>query len=218
MVHKVADGASIVLVGSFNPAIFHPSWFEKQELLPAIETRDAKIEAISNDLAIFVMSWVRVEVLDGRFVARTNDESKFGPLRDLVVGTFQLLEHTPVLQVGLNREIEYQLPTDDEWHQVGHKLAPKEPWLPFVKSPGMKSVVMEAQRDDDREGVLNITIKPIVNVPSKPRTVHIQVNDHIELGAEKTALDACKIIGESWEASLARAVKIGEGLIFGATK
>lgn len=218
MVHKVADGASIVLVGSFNPGIFHPSWFEKQELLPTIETQDAQIEVISNDVAIFVMSWVRIEVLGDRFVARTVDESKFGPLRDLVVGTFRFLEHTPVNQVGLNREIEYQLPTEDEWHTIGHKLTPKEPWLPFVKSPGMKSVMMEAQRDDEREGVLNITIKPVVNVPSKPRTVHIQVNDHIELGPEKTALDACKIVEETWETSLARAIKIGEGLIFGATK
>lgn len=218
MFPKVADGASIVLVGSFNPGIFHPTWFEKQELLPVVETQNAQIEVISNDVAIFVMSWVRIEVLGERFVARTIDESKFGPLRDLIVGTFRLLEHTPVTQVGLNREIEYQLPTEVLWHNVGHKLAPKEPWLPYVKSPGMKSLLMEAQRDDDQAGVLNITVKPVVNIPSKPKTVHIQVNDHVELGDAKTALDACKIIEETWDTSLSRATKISEGLILDTTK
>ena len=215
---KVGDGASIVLMGSFNPGIFHPAWFEKFELLPATETADAQVEVISNDVALFTMAWVRIEVLGERFVAKTADESKYGPLRDLVVGTFRILEHTPTYQLGMNRELQFQVPTEETWHKIGHQLAPKEHWLKYLKTPGMKSLVMESIRDDERPGVFNFTIRPVLHDPAKPRVVHISVNDHVELGKESTALDACKIIDEDWEGSMARAISIAEGLIMDTAK
>lgn len=220
MIQKAADNASIVLVGSFNPGIFQPAWFEKQELLPGTETQSANIETISNDLAIFTMSWVRIEVLGDRFVARTADESKFGPLRDLVAGTFRLLEYTPVKQVGMNREVRYALQSEESWHAIGHTLAPKKPWLPYVKTPGMKILTMEALRDDDRDGAFNITVKPVLNqpLPVKSWFVEVSFNDHVELGAEKTALEACKVLEDDWDRSLSRSEKIASGLITDTAK
>jgi hypothetical protein len=215
MIQKASDGASIVLVGSFNPGIFQPAWFEKQQLLPATETSSANIEAISNDLTIFTMAWLRIEVVNERFVAKTEDESKFGPLRDLVIGTFRLLEFTPVGQMGLNREIQYRIPTEDAWHSIGHKLAPKEPWLKYVSTPGMKSLTMEARRDDSRDGLFNIIVKPVLKqqLPAKDWLVQVSFNDHVELGADKTALDACHVLEEDWDKSLVRSAAISLGLI-----
>lgn len=126
--NKIADGVSIVLLGSFNPGIFHPAWFQKEELLPEIEAEAAKIEVISNDIAIFTVAWLRIEAIGDRFVAKTMDESKFGPLRDLVVGMFRLLEQTPITTIGMNREISFELSSDEQWHAVGHALAPKPIW------------------------------------------------------------------------------------------
>lgn len=198
------------MIGSFNPGIFHPAWFDKHGLLPLSETKDAKIEMASNDVAIFTMSWVRVEVIGDRFVLRTIDESKFGPMFDLVTGIFQILEFTPIKQIGINKDIKFQFPDIDIWHSVGHALAPKEHWSHFVKSPGMKSLTMEAQRDDDRKGVLNITISSSLEPPF---SVIVGVNDHIELEENSTAADANLIILQDWEKSLKRAENISYGLI-----
>ncbi|KAF0165945.1 MAG: hypothetical protein FD157_1121 [Rhodocyclaceae bacterium] len=220
MIQKAADSASIVLIGSFNPGIFHPAWFEKQMLLPATETDNATIEMISNDIAIFTMAWVRIEVVGERFVAKTADESKFGPLRDLVIGTFRLLEYTPVKQIGMNREIQYRMPNEDSWHCVGHTLAPKESWLPYVKTPGMKSLVIESRRDDDRDGLFNISVKPVLKqpLPAKDWLVEVAFNDHVELGENKTALDACKVLDEDWDKALTRAGSVCLGLISDTAK
>ena len=208
------------MIGSFNPAIFQPTWFQKQGLLPETETVSANIETISNDISIFKISWVNIEVLGERFVARTSDESKFSPLRDLVIGTFRLLEHTPVRQMGLNREIRFSLPTEEAWHTIGHTLAPKDCWQPLVKTPGMKSLMMESERDDSRDGIFNIGVKPVLNRPPplKHWLVEVSFNDHIELGAEKTGLDACAVLEEDWDRSMSRAERISSALITKASR
>lgn len=210
VLNKISDSASIVLLGSFNPGIFHPAWFEKHGLLPQSETSDAKIEIASNDVAIFTMSWARIEVIGSRFIVKTIDESKFGPLRDLVIAIFQLLEFTPISQIGINREIKYQLPNVETWHSIGHTLAPKEHWLNYVKSPGMKSISIQADRDDDRKGILNITVSSLADPPFSVVTA---INDHVELDANSTAADVNLIIMQDWEKSLNRAEKIASGLI-----
>lgn len=37
------DGATIVLLGEFNPAIFQPAWFGQNGLIGAQEVKEAKI-------------------------------------------------------------------------------------------------------------------------------------------------------------------------------
>lgn len=170
---------------------------------------------VSNDVAIFTMSWVRIEVIGDRFVFRTIDESKFGPLRDLAIGVFQLLEFTPIKQIGINREIKYEMPNIDAWHSVGHTLAPKEYWLTYVKSPGMSSLTIRAERDDARKGMLNVTVSPSSDPPF---SVVIGINDHVELDANSTAADANLVIMQDWEKSLERAEKIAYGLISETSK
>lgn len=220
MIEKVADSASIVVIGSFNPGIFHPYWFEKQGLLPETETNNAIIEVVSNSLAIFTMSWVRIEVLSDKFVARTTDESKFGPLKDLVLGIFRLLEFTPVTQLGLNRDMQFKLPDENTWHTIGHTLVPKNIWGNYLKNTGMKLLTVESMRDDDLDGIFNITVKPVLipPLPMKEWLVEFAVNDHFDLGDKKTASDAYDIISKCWDNSLARAHKIAFGVITDSSK
>lgn len=215
--NKIADSASIVLLGSFNPGIFHPAWFQKQGLLPEIETEAAKIELISNDFAIFTIAWLRIEATGDKFVAKTLDESKFDPLRDLVVGTFRLLDQTPVIKIGMNREVSFELSSNEQWHAVGHMLAPKCIWHKYVDEPGMKSLTIESRRDDARQGQFNITVKP---TPTKPRTVTVDFNDHVDIQGDQihaTAGEACKVIEEEWQRSLPRSLRIAQGLISDAS-
>src|SRR5436190_5727882 len=96
-------GSSIVLVGSFNPAIFHPVWFAQQGLMPEAETvgpanerGGPKIEIIHSQIAAFQTESFVVNVTTDRFSVTTKPTKPGIALRDLVTGTFSVLEHTPV--------------------------------------------------------------------------------------------------------------------------
>lgn len=47
------NGASIVLLGSFNPCIFQPQWFVSQNLLPKSESDKADVKVISPEVSQF---------------------------------------------------------------------------------------------------------------------------------------------------------------------
>lgn len=83
----------IVILGDFNPAIFHPAWFAMQELVRPQEADAAEIQLVHPDATIFQIDWGRIHVMRERFQARTSQESYFEPLRDLVIGVFTLLSH-----------------------------------------------------------------------------------------------------------------------------
>src|SRR5437899_2220983 len=95
-------GSIIVFVGSFNPAIFQPSWFVRHNLMPAGEADKADVKMIHPQVCHFETERFVVQVTGERFLAGTKPSTHWAPLRDLVLGTFFLLEHTPVTAMGLN--------------------------------------------------------------------------------------------------------------------
>ena len=103
------ETASIVLLGNFNPAIFHPEWLAAKQLIRSSEAAAAALDVVHAELAQFRMGWLRLTVTRDRFVAETSDPSHQAPLRDLVVGIFELLEHTPTTRLGLNRTVHVDL-------------------------------------------------------------------------------------------------------------
>src|SRR5258706_15598342 len=90
------DGASIVLLGRLNPAIFHPAWFAANDLIRPEEGAKATIQIISPEIPSFDLGWMRVLTQAERFTASCSGPDGFEPMRDLVVGAFMLLEHTPI--------------------------------------------------------------------------------------------------------------------------
>lgn len=61
------DAASVVMVGSFNPAIFQPLWLGAQKLIRSDEAENAKITTIQAELADFRTEWFQMQVLQNRF-------------------------------------------------------------------------------------------------------------------------------------------------------
>ncbi len=96
------QGHTIVLLGNFNPKIFQPIWFSTEELLQKQEAEKANIEIIHPDVTIFSLDWLRVTVTPERFSAETTQESYYEAVRDLIIGTFSLLRHTPITKMGIN--------------------------------------------------------------------------------------------------------------------
>src|SRR5262245_20635588 len=118
------EAISIVLLGKFNPAIFQPAWFGAQGLLRPAEAENAKIELIRPEFSKFATDWFNLEVIDARFSAFTKNTSMYEALKDLVIGTFRLLQHTPVHQLDLISEAHIRVEKEEEWHALGHRLVP----------------------------------------------------------------------------------------------
>jgi hypothetical protein len=208
------EDVSIVLVGSFNPAIFHPVWFAREELIQQEEADRADVKIVSHDVSVFSIGWLAVEVTPDRFAARTTQIQNLEPLRDLVLGTFGLLRHTPVKQMGINRIAHFRSPNEETWHQLGHRLAPKEPWAGLLEKPGMRRIQMQGIRPDDYKGRISVAVEP--SLIAKPFGAYIEVNDHFENDVEEKR-NQCdrmmQILAACWQTSLERSLRIMQTLM-----
>lgn len=205
----VRQGVNIVIRGQFNPAIFHPAWFQAQKLVRSQEADAAKIEIIQPNVAIFTMEWLRIQIVGDRFQVGTTQEAFYEPLRDLVVGVLDILDHTPLRMLGLNRDFHFRLESEKAMHSVGHRLAPKEDWQGALTAPGLMSLTMQGKRPDQSNGFIQVKVEPSAQVQYG---VYIEVNDHYELRStpETTAPPsaATKILSEQWTASMNRGLEI----------
>jgi hypothetical protein len=69
------EGASIVVLGSFNPRIFQPLWLSANNLIRPEEADAAKIEIIHREISIFSTEWFNLQVTDGSFSVECKDPS-----------------------------------------------------------------------------------------------------------------------------------------------
>jgi hypothetical protein len=157
--------ASVVLLGAFNPAIFQPAWLGAKGLIRESEATGASVEVIHPEVSQFRADWLHLQVTRDRFVASTSDPAHWAPLRDLCVGTFELLEQTPTSLLGLSRVMQVELSTVAEFNDFGHLLAPSAPWSGFIDKPGMLSLVMSTEQPDRAKGRLIVRVEPSAKFP-----------------------------------------------------
>jgi len=200
---------SIVILGDLNPKIYHPSWFAAENLIGKQEAEGAKVEIVHQDVAIFTSDWFRLEVLRDRFLVETTQQLLDEPLRDLVLGTFSVLRHTPLRFMGLNTIMHFRVDSEEKWHEAGHRLAPKALWEGVLTEPGMMRVTMrESRRRDGNSGYLDVSIEPSSEV--KPGLL-ISVNDHYETAHPQDVMgsdEILTILRDTWEKATIRAEEI----------
>ena len=114
-------------------------------LLRDPEADAAKVKILAPQVCEFETERFYIQVTEDRFMALSKPAANPAPLLDLVAGTFFVLEHTPVTALGLNRMMHFSLDSEEHWHQVGNKLAPKEAWSDILPDrPGMRSLSIES--------------------------------------------------------------------------
>src|ERR1700679_813435 len=116
----VLEGFSIVVLGSFNPTIFQPLWFSSNDLIRKEEAVDAKIEIVHKTTTLFSTEWFSLLVTLDKLQLESKDPTKSLPLRDLALGVFKILEHTPLTAFGMNRVQRFQMASTEKWHAFGH--------------------------------------------------------------------------------------------------
>ncbi len=214
------SGSNIVLLGSFNPSIFQPQWFGSQNLLPQSEVASAeKVTILERQVCQFETERFVVQATNDRFVAASKPNTSHEPLKDLVLGTFFVLEHTPVTAMGLNRQMHFAISSEEAWHLLGDRLAPKDGWKEIMdgyERPGMLSVSITALKRNTQNLRLTIKVEPSTQV--KPRGAYFETNHHFK-GPEEGSLKALmKVLNDEWESSQTYAAKIANHILDWASK
>lgn len=219
---KAQDTLSIVVVGSFNPGIFHPQWFLRHELVAEPDMDDSMLElkVVHPEVAQF-KTWFSIEVTHTRFMVSTSDLARAEDLRDLVCNIFNILSENPVTAIGINSTYAVACDTEEAWHKLGHTLAPKDIWLEAIpeaiKEPGgvgMKSIDIELRRWDELPGAVRVTVQPSKPPPSPEAS--FRINDHVnieklvEMNSSATIPD---ILLNHWEHFTTSPEKIVEGVL-----
>ncbi|MGE3343810.1 MAG: hypothetical protein AB7L71_10265 [Vicinamibacterales bacterium] len=201
------SGSSVVLRGAINPAIFQPAWFSRENLMSREEADSAKLGIISEQLAQFETESFVVQVTPDRFQVNSKPNTHFMLLKDLVIGTFHVLEHVPVTAMGINREMHFRVPDLDSWHRLGDKLAPKEAWNAVLGGrPGLATLEILAARDDSADTKVRVRVQPSVRVT--PYGAYFNINEHYEASVEKGLRGLLDILDSRWEPAQAYAGRV----------
>lgn len=207
------EGIGIVLVGAFNPQIFQPAWFAAENLIREEEAQSANVGLVHRQVTSFSLDWMHLQVTDEQFSATTIQNAFYEPLRDLVLGVFRLLRHTPVRMMGLNRDCHFRMESEEKWHTFGHRLTPKEPWIGTLEQPGMRSLTMEGVRPDNLKGYIRVRVEPSARVYPG---VFININDHyqvMDMEAVRGCDEIIDILDHEWKASLDRSERMVSTLL-----
>jgi hypothetical protein len=193
------DGGSIVLIGSFNPSIFQPEWFARQGLLPEAEAAEAKIKLIHSQITEFETERFQIQITAERFTTVSQLNANPAPLRDLVRGTFFILEHTPVTVMGLNCLLHFPMESEQAWHHIGDRLAPKEGWNGILSDrPGLASLSILTQKDKETGVQFRVRVEPSMSVQ---HGIFFEINEqHIAPKVEPLKA-LMEILDKRWEES-----------------
>ena len=188
-------GASLVLLGNFNPSIFTPAWFGWHDLLPEKTVDVAELQIAQPQITSFSADWLEVNVVPERFSISTT-QPPIVRLRDLGIRIFrEKLPHTPLHSMGINRQVHFLVNSLDERDQIGRLLAPVEPWgnwgrklQPDGTHGGMTSLTMTQVNVEGRppDGLINVTVQPSKRVGQDSTGIYVDVNDHYTVEDRKS--------------------------------
>ena len=224
------DTISIVLIGAFNPAIFHPLWFAAQEMLSREDAEAAEVAVIHKDLTQFQARQVKISVEHQRFVA-TCAAIHRNIVRDLVLSCFgRVLVHTPLGLMGINRELHFNCGSERNRSAFGFAIAPLEPWGKWgeeiaknVKEDKRRGGMMRIQireepRPDKFTGYVQVEVQPSALIRNMSG-IWVQTNDHFQFenNEEHPAQEAMETLETVWESANAKAESIIEDIMLRAT-
>ena len=162
----------IVLVGSFNPAIFHPAWFNFHGVAHKGIADSAQIEVIHRNASIFRLGDIQINVEPERFQVQTENAPEIR-LLDLVSKVFgDILPHTKITSFGINRSVHFRAAAPEKRNDLFRELAPLENWGDWGRriadnqgkiSGGLESISMkEMLEDQDSSGHMWVRVEPSV--------------------------------------------------------
>ncbi len=187
LIQPEISSCSIVLVGQFNPAIFHPAWLQGKGIEP--DTSEVNGDLLSHrELTSFTIDTRSYFIRTDRFQLETLT-APWISICDITAKIFgEYLHHTPITEFGINRTVHFKLPNASSRVQLGRTIAPIEPWGDFGQEMkagdnrpvgGLKSLTMKhsAVQFDGYSSETNVIIEPSSKIIGDTG-VYMHVNAH----------------------------------------
>ena len=180
-------GVTVILVGSFNPAILTPAWFALQGLLPNDAADNAELMIAHSEVTSFASDWLSLQATSDRLQVDST-QAPYIRLRDLIVRLFrEHLPHTPIRAFGINRYVHFRAKASDHRNRMGQALAPTATWGDWEQKldldgqfGGLKSLTMSGGNLPNRSKLDEVaaTIEPSNRIGGGSTGVYVKVNDH----------------------------------------
>lgn len=210
------SGASVVIVGNHNPAIFHPSWLFRHGIEPEISDEFVNLEVAHRELTRFSVGDTDYYIDKDRFQISTSN-APFIQISDKASQIFsEILVHTPGYAVGINRDVHFRVGSVEKRTKIGRMIAPIEPWGDFGKQMnkedaevgGMVSLLMRATENIERYQVAkNIKIEPSVRFETNDG-IYMQANFHFSPTGEPDMADIISVLNENFQDKINEAESI----------
>jgi hypothetical protein len=216
-------GASIVLNGSFNPAIFSLDWFIRQRLVREADVqRSNENFFVSAQLTQLFFQWCQIVVSPDKFKIDTAIDPVIR-IADLTIRTFsEFLPHTPILQMGINREVHFPAQGADVRDEVGYALAPPSVWGQWAEKITAKNdrtrgglmslTIVQRVFEGPRRGQVSVTVQPSNRIPNNCG-IYMAVNDHYETASPNDGQSLISILKDRFEVSLRESDNIIDEII-----
>ena len=225
LIQPEISGCSIVLVGQFNPAIFHPAWFKDKNIEPNIQESETKLQVVHNDVSNFSIDTRRYFIQRDKFQLETSS-APWVLIADITRQIFgEYLVHTPIRAFGVNRDVHFRLNSFEARTRLGRRLAPIDVWGDFGKEMegvsselvgGVRSLTMiRKSREASVRIDTNVQIEPSVKIDAR-KGVFMNVNFHHDLENLPNAFGsetAIQVLTERFEKEMAEAETIIDKLM-----
>ncbi|WP_338550529.1 hypothetical protein [Roseovarius phycicola] len=222
-VSTTRDVTAAVLVGAFNPSIFHPSWLALHELISKDALSAAETLVSHPDISRFEANHMSFDIQKTR-VLISCESDKDGLVQDMVRSIFgNLLTHSPVSRVGINRTIDVLCGTEERRDELGKHMAPQSSWGNWGKEiaaasgkrhGGMQRLTMrQIPRHDGREGHFQADLQPLINSND---AIRLDFNSELVAGNPdeiEGAGKAVQLIEDCWAADLEKAKSICDEVV-----
>lgn len=199
---------NVVLLGNFNPSIITPYWLAKKGFIREIEASTAKLEIIHPNISRFSVSdWLNIEANQKRIDFKTNRESHFSILRDLVVSVFSVLSETPIKSFGINHLCHFTLRNQEEYENFGYWLSPVQKLGSLLNKPKLQTIQFkETLNDKGEDGLITLTISPSDLIHDR-KSVVFNINQHFDFEG-KDSDEIIEFFVKKWSKSFSKIDKL----------
>lgn len=168
---------SIVLIGSFNPAIFHPSWYLHNRVSSKEVAEAATISVVHPEIASISLGTMRIEVQQNRYTVQTELPPDVAILDHIVLVFGDLLPHSEIEQFGINRAAHFRTRDRDARISLGRLFAPTEPWGEFGER-------IARSQGDQIGGMMGVTMRENLNESAWAGHIDARLSPAYELDRE----------------------------------
>lgn len=184
---------SIVMRGSFNPAMFQPEWFCRNGILSVEEVDYARSQEnspiiITPQVSMFRTSQLEVKIEMDRFEVISDKEPHL-IIKDFITKTLDNIGNYQITAYGINFAAHFHIEDKHVYQLIWDRLAPKKYWEKLLGD--------EVSGDERKSGLLTLDMKkeretgytPVRFQPSfqiQPG-VFISCNEHFNIDDEDSS-------------------------------